>query len=101
MSERKRFHPLAILIYWVQAVRGWLFLFFIFLINGGIATLFGAIVVGIVLVLLLFFALGKYFSRSYEVTPQKMVIYHGIIRNCSSNKVDLKKRKSLSFQFLI
>lgn len=80
MSERKRFHPLAILIYWVQAVRGWLFLFFIFLINGGIATLFGAIVVGIVLVLLLFFALGKYFSRSYEVTPQKMVIYHGIIR---------------------
>lgn len=80
MSERQKFHPLAILIHAFHSIRGWFFLIIIFFLNGGHETTFG--IIGFITFLLLnvIVAVVKYFSQTYQITSQKIIIYSGIFK---------------------
>lgn len=75
MSNRQKFHPMAIASYWIQALRTWLFLLVLTLINGGSYL----VILGIV-ALALVQAIAKYLTRSYVISPEKIIIYHGFFR---------------------
>lgn len=80
MSERQRFHPMAIAIYWLQLLRGWLFYIVIIVINGGIKERFGIITLSVIFIFSFVLAMIRYKTRSYTINADKIVFYHGIFR---------------------
>ncbi len=78
MSERKRFHPLAIVIFWFNSIRKWLYFLILLALNGELFSMFGLIATGLLLLLTLIVAVVKYFSQTYYITPEKIMIYQGI-----------------------
>lgn len=80
MSSRQKFHPLAIANYWIQAIKGWGFFIVLTIFNNGLRELFTLIALIAIAVLTLVYALIKYFSRTYVISPEKIILYHGIFR---------------------
>ena len=80
MSSRQKFHPLAIANYWIQSIRSWGFFIILTIFNNGLNELFTQIVLVAIAVLTLIYAFLTYFSRTYVISPEKIIIYHGIIR---------------------
>lgn len=80
MSEKKRFHPLALLIFLLQGIRTWFFLLVLLVINGGISTLYGKLAAAAMVVLIVGSAVANYFSQAYQISSEKIIIYQGIFR---------------------
>jgi len=78
MSEPKRFHPLALIIYLFNGIKNTFFLFILILLDNGFQTTFDQVAFAIVLMSIIIYALWKYFSETYQVSPQKIVIYRGV-----------------------
>ncbi|WP_027108392.1 PH domain-containing protein [Lacticigenium naphthae] len=77
-TERKKFHPAVIFVHFIREIRSWLFLIFILFIDTDGSGLFASL--GLVALFLFVFAksLIKYFSQTYQVTADKIVVYRGI-----------------------
>lgn len=80
MSERKKFHPLAIVIYLFSGLKRWSVAFLLLVFNGELMTLFGLIALSAVVLLVLIQALWKYFSQSYQISSEKIILYRGVFR---------------------
>ena len=80
MSERKRFHPLAIVVFWFQGVRKWLYFLLLLAFNGELFSMFGLIATGILFLFVLAVSCVKFFSQTYQINSEKIMIYHGIFR---------------------
>lgn len=80
MSERQRFHPLAIVVYLFNGLKSWTFAVLLLVFNGELMTLFGLIALSALVLLVLIQALWKYFSQTYQVSPEKIILYRGVFR---------------------
>lgn len=83
MSEKKRFHPLALVLFLFQEIKNWFFLFIVVFINGGRLAKQGWLGVAAVLVLvagIVGIALVRYFTQAYQISPEKIIIYSGVFR---------------------
>ncbi|MGX7204349.1 PH domain-containing protein [Enterococcus pingfangensis] len=80
MSEKKRFHPLAILIFLLKGIRTWFFLLVLLIINGWIYTLYGKLAAAALVLLIIGSAIANYFSQAYQISSEKIIIYQGIFR---------------------
>ncbi|EME7219883.1 hypothetical protein A5816_000728 [Enterococcus sp. 3G1_DIV0629] len=83
MLEKKRFHPLALILLFFQELKTWSFLFFFIFIN--IQRLAGNVWLAVSAVLLIFViisisALLRYLTQGYQIYPEKIIIYHGVFR---------------------
>ena len=76
MSEKKHYHPIAILMAVVKQIRSWLFLVVIILFQGNIYGIFGLLIgslLGMVLILII------YHNQYYQLTPDHLVVSSGVI----------------------
>lgn len=80
MSEKKRFHPLALVIFLFEGFKTWGFFFILAFINFGFGNLYAILAYVGLLFIVLVTALVKYFTQSYQISPEKIVIYHGVLR---------------------
>ncbi|SFQ38334.1 putative membrane protein [Desemzia incerta] len=80
MSERKRFHPLAVFIYLFKGLKSWSFAVLLLVFNGELMTLFGLIALSAIVLLSLIQALWKYFSQTYQISSEKIILYRGVFR---------------------
>lgn len=80
MSEKKRFHPLAILIFLLKGIRTWFFLLVLLVINGWISTLYGKLAAAALVLIIIGSAAANYFSQAYQISSEKIIIYQGIFR---------------------
>ena len=78
MSNRKRFHPLAILAYLITSFKRFMFLIFLALLNIGEDKVFSLIMISGIFVLCLIVALYKYFTHTYDINQDKILMYNGI-----------------------
>lgn len=79
-DERKKFHPSVMLVYFFRGIRSWLFLIFIILINNDEIGVFQIVAVSIILAMVMLISIFKYFTHTYQVTPQKVIVYKGVIK---------------------
>lgn len=78
MSERKRFHPIAIIAYFIKSIKGFFVFILLVLLDAGSEALEALpILVGIIAFSLLV-SLIKYFTHSYKISEEKIVVYKGI-----------------------
>lgn len=75
MSERRKFHPLAIIGYWIQALKSWL-LFLVLTAFDGESLHIPLIIVSLTFAQ----ALAKYLTRTYTISPEKIILFHGVFR---------------------
>lgn len=80
MSERKRFHPLALAIYGFNGLKRLLFVIFLLIVNGELTTTFGILVLLAVFLFVTAQSLWKYFSQSYQISSEKIILYQGVFR---------------------
>lgn len=80
MSSRQKFHPMAIANYWIQGIKGWGFFIVLTIFNNGLREVFTWLALAVIIVLTFVYALIKYFSRTYVISPEKISIYHGVFR---------------------
>lgn len=80
MSERKRFHPIALVSYFFNSLKSFILLLIILLAeptstSDSFSTV---IIIAVILAIIVISSLIKYFSRSYIITEDKIVMYKGI-----------------------
>lgn len=80
MSEKARFHPLALVIYFIEGIKQWLFLFVLLFFRGSRGDISGKFLGSLLMIVILLWAIAKYWTHFYQVTNQKIVLYHGILR---------------------
>lgn len=80
MSERKRFHPLAIVIDGFNGLKKLSFFILLMFFNGELTSLFGLIALSALVLLVLIQALWKYFSQTYQISSEKIILYRGVFR---------------------
>lgn len=80
MSERKRFHPLAVVVYAFNGLRSWLFLIILLFINGAIQSTWGKLALAAIILWVLVHSVWKYFSQTYQISDQKIILYRGVVR---------------------
>lgn len=80
MSERKRFHPLALVIYGVNGLKRLLFVLFLLIVNGELMTIFGLLALLAIVLIVIAQALWKYFSQSYQISSEKIILFRGVFR---------------------
>lgn len=80
MSDQRRLHPLALLIFFLKKLRDWFFvLLIIFIPNDRVPYKF-ALPAGLVLLFVLIFScLAKYFFIKYQLTDDSLIIRTGLI----------------------
>ncbi|UJF16635.1 PH domain-containing protein [Jeotgalibaca sp. MA1X17-3] len=78
--ERKKFHPSVMFVYFIRGIRSWLFLIFMILINSDGISLFQIAAISGILVIVILMSIFKYFTHTYQVTPQKVVVYKGLVK---------------------
>ena len=80
MSSRQKFHPIAIASYWLQTIKQWGFYILLLVLNNGLRESFTLLALVAIALLALVQALIKYFTRTYVISPEKIIIYHGFFR---------------------
>lgn len=85
MSEKHRFHPLAVVIALFESIKATFFLFLLIIVRGGLKHWYGWGALAGLLLLLLVFSLVRYFSEYYEISPEKVVIYKGVFRKSETD----------------
>ena len=80
MSSRQKFHPIAIASYWLQTIKQWGFYILLLVLNNGLRESFTLLALAAIALLALVQALIKYFTRTYVISPEKIIIYHGFFR---------------------
>lgn len=85
MSEKRHFHPLAIVISLFESIKSMFFIFLIIIFRSGLDHWYGWGACGGLLLILLGFALVRYFFEYYEISPEKVVIYKGIFRKSETD----------------
>lgn len=78
MSKKNRFHPIALPTYFLKFFGGFLFLFILVILNLGENPVFAIILSGAILVLCSCLALLKYFTHTYSIDDNKIVVYSGV-----------------------
>lgn len=79
-SERRKFHPSVMLVHFIKGMRSWLFLLFLILIDTEEIGVYQMVAVTAILIIVILRSIFKYFTQTYQVTPQKIIIYKGIIK---------------------
>ena len=79
-SERRKFHPSVMLVHFIKGIRSWLFLLVLILIDTEEIGVYQMAAVSAILVIVLLGSIFKYFTQTYQVTPQKIIVYKGIIK---------------------
>jgi putative membrane protein len=79
-SERRKFHPSVMLVHFIKGIRSWLFLLFIILIDTEEIGVYQVVAVSAILIIVVLRSIFKYFTQTYQVTPQKIIVYKGIIK---------------------
>ncbi|WP_414839150.1 PH domain-containing protein [Carnobacterium sp. TMP28] len=79
-NERKRFHPLVMFVYFIKGIRSWLVFIFIIGINMDEISIYQLGAMGAILVLVILSSVFKYFTQTYQLTPQKIIIYRGLLK---------------------
>jgi len=80
MSERKKFHPIVLLIYFFQGIRSWFFLLFLIFVSSDGETAYRIVALSAVLILITATAFTKYFTQTYQISSEKIVVYRGIFQ---------------------
>lgn len=80
MSDRQRFHPLAIAVYLFNGLKSWFFLFILILLNGDWKTTLGKIAIVAIFLFVVIQSVWKYFSETYQILPNKIIVYQGILK---------------------
>lgn len=78
MSERTRFHPLALIVYLFNGIKGWFVFFLLGLLNGWFQHRLGQTALLVVVLWIVLQSVLKYFSESYQISSEKIIIYQGI-----------------------
>ncbi|MBM6614851.1 PH domain-containing protein [Desemzia sp. RIT804] len=61
-------------------MKSWIFVFFLLIVNGELMSAFGIIALSAIVLLVLIQALWKYFSQSYQISSEKIVLYRGVFQ---------------------
>ncbi len=78
MSEKKRFHPIALITYFMTTLKGLFYLIVLAFINIGSDPLYSLITVFAIILICFVSALVRYFIRTYSISEDKIVMYSGI-----------------------
>lgn len=78
MSEKKRFHPIALVTYLVNALKSLAYLIIIAFINVSSDPFFAVVTVFAIILISLIWALIRYFTRTYSINNYKIIMYSGI-----------------------
>lgn len=78
MSEKKRFHPIALITYFMTTLKGLIYLIILAFINIASSALVSLATVFVIILICLISALVRYFTRTYSINDDKIVIYSGI-----------------------
>lgn len=78
MSEKKRFHPIALVTYLVNALKSLAYLIIIAFINVSSDPSFAVGTVFAIILISLIWALIRYFTRTYSINNYKIIMYSGI-----------------------
>ena len=89
MSDRKRFHPIVILSHFIKSIRGFLFATILFLISSELGIFYNMLIIYGIIAICLIIALVKYFTNTYFIEDNKIVMYKGIF---------LKKETEITFE---
>ncbi|SEK17881.1 Uncharacterized membrane protein YdbT, contains bPH2 (pleckstrin homology) domain [Carnobacterium iners] len=79
-SERKKFHPSVMLVHFIKGIRSWLFFIFIIVINTDEISIYPIAAMSTILIVVVLTSIFKYFTQTYQVTPQKIIIHKGLIK---------------------
>lgn len=80
MCEKRHFHLWAVPILWFQSLKRYFYLFIFLFVHSGFRGESSWIGYGIFFVVFGIFAVIRYLSAYYAVTPEKIIIYKGILR---------------------
>ncbi|OJF94026.1 PH domain-containing protein [Alkalibacterium sp. 20] len=79
-TERKKFHPSVMLVYFIRDLRKWVFLFFILLVDINDRGLYSIIGLSALVAFILMKSIVKYLTVTYDVSSEKIIVYRGIFK---------------------
>ncbi|MEG0553548.1 MAG: PH domain-containing protein, partial [Carnobacterium sp.] len=79
-SERRKFHPSVMVVHFIKGIRKWLFFIIIVAIDKDNTLVFKLVAISAILIIVMITSLVKYFTYSYQLTMQKIIVYKGIIK---------------------
>lgn len=80
MSERTKFHPIVLLVYFIRELKNWLFLFFLLLVDLDNRSIYTLLALSAILALILIRVTIKYNTQTYQISSEKIVVYRGIFK---------------------
>lgn len=85
MSEKRRFHPLALVIYLFNNIKAFFFIFIALFFQTKTGEGVSWLLIGGFALVLTIFAMVRYFSEYYQISPEKVVIYKGVFRKSETD----------------
>ncbi|MGB6190458.1 MAG: PH domain-containing protein [Aeromonas molluscorum] len=79
-SERRKFHPSVMIVHFIRGIRKWLFFIIIVVIDKDNTLALELAAISAILVIVMITSLVKYFTYTYRLTMQKIIVYKGIIK---------------------
>ncbi|MGB3160004.1 MAG: PH domain-containing protein [Carnobacterium sp.] len=79
-SERRKFHPSVMIVHFIKGIRKWLFFIIIVVIDKDNTLALELVAISAILVIVMITSLVKYFTYTYQLTMQKIIVYKGIIK---------------------
>lgn len=77
-NERKRFHPSAILVYFIRGFKAFIFLFVLIVIDLDSDNFFSIIAASALVIFLILTSLVKYMTHKYTLSEDHITLYKGI-----------------------
>ena len=68
MSERTKFHPIVLLVYFIRELKNWLFLFFLLLVDLDNLSIYTLLALSAILALILIRVTIKYNTQTYQIS---------------------------------
>lgn len=79
-TERQRFHPSVLFVYFIRDIRKWLFVFFILLVDLDSVGLYTVLGLSALTGLVILKSFISYLTHKYHISPEKIVVYKGIFK---------------------
>ena len=79
-TERKKFHPVVIPVYFIKGLRSFLFLFFLLLVDLDGQNIYTLLGLSALVLLLLAKGIVKYLTQTYQISAEKIIVYRGVFK---------------------
>lgn len=77
-SERRKFHPLAMIVYFIRDLKAWIFLFVLLFVDLDGGSLYPIITMSAIVLFIIAKSGIKYMTHTYALTSDHIILYKGI-----------------------